>query len=794
MKKRWYILFLLFFMIVGSGFSAWYFDSANSKISDNLDANFDDIRDNYVLGETGDYSDNTQRYNVYFFAQSDFDPGRNAAGTAPDRYYYKLDESGVVTNKLVSGVLTMIDERTVSYGYFRSLGSSNLNNYYKVLTNVTEITSSHLKSIGVPQNKLLDGNFNGAYGVYFTGWSLHWDIGNYDLGNLEKEEVKYPGISNGRVRGNHPWGDKSLTMLPADVSLQNFLDTLDSSQYVAHNNTSDGTIDLYAFPIYSCGKDYLNYEINGEGEMIYNGKDCNDTIELVASGAQNKYFIHNDKLSDATNYILYNKPDTGSLTVDNDTKYVNVYEYPYLDLNGLTGLRFKIADTASSQSWMPWSYFYSKENYDFIEQRTPNNGYIDDNKVLVENIYSNFLSTANVKVGSDTSSIDRLLSSGKGKGVYKIYAFVKTGSYNPDTGVDNSIFTSDEIDNINNQMTTNPIIGAPYTSFVCYSIHQGKGGKYTTGTSAYIAMVKLYEPHIIGGPSEGMSYASTGDSEYQLLRDLDNTNLYYIDNIRFNVENDDDWFTYGNYKLSHIVFGILLEASGNGTTTFNLNVPGYHDSKGNEYNTEQYCLPLNNATNIDDDVAKGNNIASLANDSLIKNMFRINGDVGYGIYSLAIELQYTTTIINNGSEYEREVSTLSSVNLYLFREHNIYIVLYENDSNIPYDTNASGVFVRPDVNGNTGFNFVARKIYLDTYYQLDDPIFDKVGNNSFSTQIGPAQDISGKYTLGELIDYYDSLGYEIYDRVTGFVFTRESTQDPGFKIMQNYILQIRAKS
>ena len=104
------------------------------------------------------------------------------------------------------------------------------------------------------------------------------------------------------------------------------------------------------------------------------------------------------------------------------------------------------------------------------------------------------------------------------------------------------------------------------------------------------------------------------------------------------------------------------------------------------------------------------------------------------------------------------------------------------------------MFVKPNVDGNTGFNFVARKIYLDTYYQLDDPIFDKVGNNSFSTQIGPAQDISGKYTLGELIDYYDSLGYEIYDRVTGFVFTRESTQDPGFKIMQNYILQIRAKS
>ena len=135
MKKTFLLLPLALTLIIGSGSAVFVFNKENSSINDNdVNVKFDDIRDNYELGEEGDPDTYIKKFNVYFFAQSDFTPGRNSSNNGPENIYYKANTD------------------SINYGSFDD-GS-----YYKVIKDVSVLYASDVLSIGEPKTTLKDKN------------------------------------------------------------------------------------------------------------------------------------------------------------------------------------------------------------------------------------------------------------------------------------------------------------------------------------------------------------------------------------------------------------------------------------------------------------------------------------------------------------------------------------------------------------------------------------------------------------------------------------------------------------
>ena len=66
MKKTFLLLPLALTLIIGSGSAVFVFNKENSSINDNdVNVKFDDIRDNYELGEEGDPDTYIKKFNVW---------------------------------------------------------------------------------------------------------------------------------------------------------------------------------------------------------------------------------------------------------------------------------------------------------------------------------------------------------------------------------------------------------------------------------------------------------------------------------------------------------------------------------------------------------------------------------------------------------------------------------------------------------------------------------------------------------------------------------------------------------
>ena len=210
MKKIIFSIFFLLIVTIGVGYATFVFDSEDSKTAPNASVYVDDMRDNYILGEVNDPQPSGQKYNVYFFAQSDFNPGRNPQNTGPNQYYY-----GASLNP--------------KYGQF-SDGS-----YYKVLENVTEIKVSDIHTIGTPTTSLKDML---GYSLTFNGWSLDYLVENY------KE------IDANTVYGNFPYGNSSVNLMYFNLSLESLFNDMYKDNNYPQKNSDSNTLDVYVFPIY----------------------------------------------------------------------------------------------------------------------------------------------------------------------------------------------------------------------------------------------------------------------------------------------------------------------------------------------------------------------------------------------------------------------------------------------------------------------------------------------------------------------------------------------------------------
>lgn len=712
MKKIIFFLSFLLIVSTGIGYATFVFDSEESKTSQNASVYVDDMRDNYILGEINDPQPSGQKYNVYFFAQSDFNPGRNSQNTGPNQYYYG----------------TSLDLR---YGQF-SDGS-----YYKVLENVTEIKVSDIYStIGTPTTILQDSlNFD----LTFNGWSLDYSIGNYIGINT----------NTNTVAGNFPYGNSSVNLMYFNLSLESLFNDMYKDNNYPQKNSDSNTLDVYVFPIYTTGKDYY------DSKQL---KSSNDAFRMILNNSEENanYFNQDRNLQEGLNQI--------------NMSNIRAYSYNTFVFENLIGeLKFDF----SKYSWDDWvtlSLNDGKSN--FIEQDA--------------------LTTINEQ------------GQRVGSGIYNIHVFYKeyqTWYLTPN----HDAITSEEIINIDALLKNRGI--QRYCSFQTTNIVLKRVGlARAIWGSFYIVFERQFEPHLIGGPSQSLEYNQISH-EYQFNRDVNNHNVYILKNVRLNVENEADWYTYfedQNYQLSNIVFGIQLDLNNDLNIPINIgqqgSIAGYE-----EYNQTEFITKISEVSSSKDIIRNKNNPTQEIDITQVRgyennlaNLFRVNEKVnppyvnenekakGYGIYSLAIRINYENIVDGDFKVYKP-----TSIDVFAYRQHNIYIAIYDehdifHENEIITDEDNAITFVKPNIVYDTtsSYSFIAPNLYLDTL--LD-------GNEEFINTKNNDLGIGTKVSLKDIISYYEQKGYEIYDRVSGQIINLESLQQYPFRIMKNYIFHVRRK-
>lgn len=706
MKKIIFSIFFLLIVTIGVGYATFVFDSEDSKTAPNASVYVDDMRDNYILGEVNDPQPSGQKYNVYFFAQSDFNPGRNPQNTGPNQYYY-----GASLNP--------------KYGQF-SDGS-----YYKVLENVTEIKVSDIHTIGTPTTSLKDME---GYSLTFNGWSLDYLVENY------KE------IDANTVYGNFPYGNSSVNLMYFNLSLESLFSDMYKDNHYPQKNSDSNTLDVYVFPIYTTGKDYYDSEIN---------HSSNDAFRIFIDNKEN-YFNQDRNLQEGLNQI--------------NMSNIRAYSYNTFDFDNLEGeLTFDFA----KYSWDDWV------------------------TLTLNNRNSNFIQEEALTIINDQGQ--RV-----GSGIYNIHVFYKeyeTWYWTPD----HDAITLNEIKSIDSLLKNRGI--QRYCSFQTENIilKEVEWVRAIWG-SFYIVFERQFEPHLLGGPTQSLEYNQVY-VDYQFNRDINNHNVYILKNVRLNVESDADWYTYfedPNYQLSNIVFGIKIDLDNHLNVPINIgqqgSIAGYE-----EYNQTEFVTKISEASSSKNIIRNKNNptqeidITQISGyDKNLADLFYVNEKAnppyenenekakGYGIYSLAIRINYGNIV-----DGDFLVHRPTSVDLFAYRQHNIYIAIYdENDTfhenEIITDVDNDITFVKPNIVYDTtsSYSFIAPSLYLDTL--LD-------GNEEFINTKNNDLGIGTKVSLKDIISYYEQKGYEIYDRVSGQIINLESLQQYPFRIMKNYIFHVRRK-
>ena len=706
MKKIIFFLSFLLIISTGVGYATFIFENAESTKEISGNAYADDIRDNYIYGEPGDPPvEEGQRYNVYFFAQTAFDPGNIVNGEPENTYYTDSWNRSWNSN----------------YGSFQNSNIPGEGVSYKVLSDVTEIKVSDINNIGIPSVSITDRN---NWPFVFNGWGLSFDENTYRR-------------SGASINGSFPWGENRLDLIYFNTSLETLFRNANESEgteagiYADYVKIADDkSLNIYLFPIYTTGKDYYSHDTERQGNDAFRilnwNRDANNNPNIITEN----YFNENSDLQSEM---------TGSLSG------MTAYTYNAYEFNDETEMiSFQFAAYNWSANWSTLTFTNSRSSTD----------------VSSTNYYYDFFRDGVIN-----------------EGIYNIYVFKESWEWN------GSGFTDSDIQNIDNLLLERDI--QRYCSFYSsgyYGLFGGvrdnifyNGSRVNLRYSFYIVFERLYEPRLLGGPTQGLTYDAGMD--YQFNRDVDNHNLYYLKNVRLNNEEESNWFDYSEeYQISNIVFGVQLEQNEN---TIDLNIPDINTNPPTGY--EDYSSKFFTDFNASDPEAvrrkdggtvNSNDLSSLTNFLQIRKSDVDDISIGYGIYTILIEVVYDTMTSGDFGVYEPVY-----INVYAYRQHNIYIAIYDNGVTPPEDENN---FISPTQ--NHGYSYYARELYLDTLLSVDTvfEISNPVTGNS-----------TGETTLGAIIDDYTANGLELYDRVTGQVITRESLQAYPFRIMKNYVFHVK---
>lgn len=652
----------------------------------------------------------------------------------------------------------------ISFGYFANYEgvtntSTSKNQYFIKYESVAEIsTSQYDEATNNISNYLVDdiSNSNEIFQLEFLCWSLTPSpIYGID-GNqwpTSFTTIHYNGTNYKQVQGWYPYSS-DFTIFYMNTLLS-YYENVNEINYFKDIN---GRKSLFLYPVFTIGKNYYDYRDDKRGNEI------KDSIE-----------IHNGEKSQ---FATYDGLTTSELDMDN----VEVYRFDnyLIESNDEITITNDMNRKSQSSAW---------------------NG----NEPFKHTIRSNLDLNQNLNINVST-------------GRFNIYLVVKeyndTSSWlNPwdQSDYDKHSFTSDEISRIDARFEELNI-GKYYSlESSTYGAHEeyyfGLTTYHNDVRDYYIYFERIYEPRIIGGASNEISYSSQYSLENQFVRQGTDDELkdrYEITNITLDGSSMIEYVLSNGNKLvfPNYYFAIMLNPEIDfNTYSFNFlddTTPEYNNYEESKVptitfvnNNQEITTPFKSSSifrqynyDLDDDVyfedASGNRsslqeaVESSKYDYqthpfiLIKPISE-DSNLDGGVFTITIDIKYQTN--------ENGIKVPNLIDIYGFKLSNIFINICEN---VSYGL---------EIDGNSNNNYVNTSFYSyrkDDYSQLDFLSLDDEYNDSGDRVTK---------TLGEILKDLESQGKCLKEIVTSRYITY-SNLDPSsneyvpFRIMKNYVFEI----
>ena len=735
-------------VIIPTGGAAFFYGPTEVSESHPGYLEYDPVRENHIFNDQYDFVYAGQKfYDVYFAAQIAINTNCGLElVTAANLSTYNTFS---ITNPTYSGAKNS------------RLGQFNDGSYYKVIEEVTSVSTSELNAIGQPTCLLKDRERSDGGELSFVGWALTPISCYATVDDLWPTGFESSSDGYDLVRGYYPF-QSEFTAFSANVLLSNFDGYKQNIDNDGENN------DLVIYPIYSSAK---NYYYTSEEHSNFN--NLRDAVTITIDG-ESSFMLFDGSTSTSFNSIAdakRNELDSGKET-SGIYSYIFRYDNAYIEEGNIS---FTIDIDRYNNSW-------EGEGNGVKNFVSGDSSSQYKNTTLVNNTWYNIT------------------------GYYNIYLFALT--------VDNTCGTGNRIwDESNPQdclylgnddleaikaAAKNANINPSIVHFPNNNHWYNSNGRHQHSWSLIndarydqrsfaVIFERLYEPHLIGGPTggmtyqEGQTYAEKSGHEFVRFSSNGNNNVYRMMNVPLDgsitnnyssqtgvdVEASSQWFAIQAASDASLTYSMGLVDDSNINTLPVVTVNGQTEYFYSETYLKNLQGYLNQGTQADLPTING----SYATESSTFPLLHVNDPGNYDI-----EIHINLEDFAAGSTTP---AGISSIDIYLHKRVVHFINIIENtlDSiieNTDYYREDDGLknYLKTDSD-----HYAYRcDQFREGEYLSGDTLFYKSGT------------LSSTITFRSLLGEYENLGYALMDIVTGRIFTADNVDTDPFLVDRSCIL------
>lgn len=734
-------------VIIPTGGAAFFYGPTEVSESHPGYLEYDPVRENHIFNDQYDFVYAGQEfYDVYFAAQIAISTNCGLElVTAANLSTYNTFS---ITNPTYNGAKNS------------RLGQFSDGSYYKVIEEVTSVSTSELNAIGQPTCLLKDRERSDGGELSFVGWALTPISCYATVDDLWPTGFESSSDGYDLVRGYYPF-QSEFTAFSANVLLSNFDGYKQNIDNDGENN------DLVIYPIYSSAK---NYYYTSEEHSNFN--NLRDAVTITIDG-ESSFMLFDGSTSTSFNSIAEARRkglDSGKET-SGIYSYIFRYDNAYIEEGNIS---FTIDIDRYNESWEGSGHGVVTFNAG-QSSSSSNTGTTFENNIWhnITGYYNIYLLTLTVDNTCGTG--DRLWDSNPNSSLY---------------------LNQNDLDAIKNAADKNnihpSIVYFPNKnwSYETNSLHYHGGitsDKKFDQRSFAVIFERLYEPQLIGGPTggmtyqEGQTYAEKSGHEFVRFSSNGNNNVYRIMNVPLDgsitnnyssqtgvdVEASSQWFAIQAASDASLTYPMGLVDDSNINTLPVVTVNGQTEYFYSETYLKNLQGYLNQETRPDLPTING----SAATASSTFPLLHVNDPGNYDI-----EIHINLEDFAAGSTTP---AGISSIDIYLHKRVVHFINIIENtlDSiieNTDYYREDDGLknYLKTDSN-----HYAYRcDQFREGEYLSGDTLFYKSGT------------LSSTITFRSLLGEYENLGYALMDIVTGRIFTADNVDTDPFLVDRSCIL------
>lgn len=812
---------VLFMTITTIGSAAWYFFSVVEAKQETGQVG-DALRPNQSFGDHEDVVlKNLEFYDVYFLAQHtrhierDFLVPTGETIDGKPNYQFKDLSKGIYYKNEIPGV----PEGDLRFGSWGS--TARRSQYYKKVSNVETITNSILDLIGKPTCHLVDANsdLNGQY--YVLQFSA-WTVDPYEHDIYARSDGHTMNNDYIQVYGTYPFEGFEIAYFNTLLSYYD-----DSSIYI------NGRKTLFFYPIYTVGKGY--YVSRGTGET----KNLRDSLTLMKSENEEGFFTFDEKYTNLMKsasspmkdeYV----DDEGQKPIDSQTRYL---AYRYVDYiinedeinNTNCGYVVNHIDEVNG-SWMSdkknitrhsSNVFLNKEAgrfniYIFVKEKylkknsISSRDEIDPSKDIVEPEFTtdektfiqNILDAESLSINSFYECDMQSICKTNRNGILDYDHFCDTRDYiialekkyeprliGGNTGEFNYLSEVAE----KKYMTQNGLNGEEKCSYdlrgVSFYCEDDKFDYIDFSSKFSTSRRKMRIPNYYFAIQ--LSRATNVRYEQKVCDDsisiTDEERGYKRPVYKYYKETETGMIEEIEEFQSSSILISLRDAINNDLANAENGLPlKYKDIERVQITKMD---PSQDPTyySIGEYIRRGKNGEEGFTDwEALMDLFNLVRPKGTGNYNIFAHV----TFHNNPDDDSNSTKLPSSVDIWAYRLHNIFVNIYDPED---FDNQTimqfNGSYIREDALTNYSFR-CKYYYYLDTDFLYEENGSYKEFVSKKSEPIPGLTEVNGTYDIYSILQYYDSKGKCLQDMTSGRYITLENCKTNPFIIRKNYVLLV----